>query len=261
MFRFKRIIYLIFCLFLVLVLGSCQKPPKEGFLGISKVELTINLYDLVPHLELYLFSSKDYDDIKIKENKLIEEIFNYKSPVKLIKEGKTQDGYLHLFRLTFKPKEFILQNLTFIVENQEVAVKIGMYQTILLEPSTFDIHTSINIYEDQELKGLFNVNNKLYNPIYLLEQSVVSLRKQQLLEPSVVDKMIVYADTIRSFDIFTINPKEKYHQVGGIVQSKFQTNLEEYIVYTTYYYNNMPDLNYLSSVGIDTSMLEVIKNS
>ena len=70
---------------------------------------------------------------------------------------------------------------------------------------------------------------------------------------------MINARSIKSLDIFSINPKEKYHQVGGIVQTRFKTNLEEHLIYTSYYYNNMPNLNYLSSVGIDVATLEVIK--
>ena len=114
---------------------------------------------------------------------------------------------------------------------------------------------------DKDLTGLLNIHNKLYNDIYLVEQKVVTIKKKQTLEPFIVDKIGINTLGIKSIDIFSINPKEKYHQIGGIVQSRFKTNLDEHLIYTTYYYNNMPNLNYLSSEGIDISSLEEIKNS
>lgn len=260
MFCFKRIIAFLAIWLILFTFVSCDKA-EEFFLAISKVELTTNLYYEEPHLELYLFSSNNCSKIKLKEHKLIKEVTGYKNNVKLVDKDKVWDGFLHLFYITFEKEEFILQKLTFICLDQEIEVNIGMYQSLLLEPSTIDIHTSINIYQDQDLIGLLNINNKLDNPIYFLEQRVVTLKKQQLLEPFVIDKFIVHSDKIKSLDIFSINPKEKYHQIGGIVQTRFKTNLDEYIIYTSYYYSNMFNLNYLSSTGIEISSLEVIKNS
>lgn len=260
MFCIRRIITSIVCLLLIFTCFSCSKV-EDDFLGISKVELTCNLYYEVPRLELYLFSSINYSDIKVKENKLIDEVYSYKRIIKLIENCKEKEGYLHVFHITFEKQEFILQKLLFLIGEKEKEVNIGLYQTLLLEPSTMDIQTSINIYGDNELKGLLTINNKLYNPIYMLEQKKLTINKQQTLKLLDLEKIIVYSDSLKSIDIFSIKPKEKYHQIGGIIQSKFKTNLDEYFIYTSYYYNNMPNLNYLSSVGIDVSSLEVIKNS
>ena len=242
-------------------LASCRKEKDLSYLGISKVEVTCNLYTEVPHVEVYLFSSKGYDNLTLEKSSLIKEVNSYRSDIKLIEKDKKIDGYLHLFHITFEKKEFIIQELTFLYNNKEIICPIGIYQTLLLEPSTIDIDSSINIYKDTDLKALFNIHNKLYSEIYLTEQKVVSIRKKQLVEPFVLDKIMINSTSVKSLDIFSINPKEKYHQVGGIVQTRFKTNLDEHIIYTTYYYNNMFNLNYLSSEGIDVSSLEEVKYS
>ena len=261
MFCFKRIILVYIVILFLCIFASCDNKIKNSYLGISKVEVTCNLYAEIPHLEIYVFSSVDYDNLTLKKNKLIKEVNGYRSDIKLINKEKEFKGYLYLFYITFEKKEFILQELTFLFDNKEIKCPIGIYQTIFLEPSTIDIDSSINIYMDNSLKALFNIHNKLYSEAYLVEQRIVSIRKKQTLEPFVLDKIMINAGGIKSLDIFSINPKEKYHQVGGIVQTRFKTNLDEHIIYTSYYYNNMYNLNYLSSIGIDISSLEEVKNS
>lgn len=259
MFRINRIIIVLISIFIIFSLSACNK--QNSFIGISKVEITCNLYTEVPRLEIYVFTTTDYENLILEKTKFIKEVNSYKSDVKLIKENKEIPGYLHLFHITFEKKEFIIQNLTFSSNKKEIVCPIGLFQTLLLEPSTIDIDTSINIYMDKDLTGLLNIHNKLYNDIYLVEQKVVTIKKKQTLEPFILDKIGINTLGIKSIDIFSINPKEKYHQIGGIVQSRFKTNLDEHLIYTTYYYNNMPNLNYLSSEGIDISSLEEIKNS
>ena len=259
MFRLSRIVFCIVYILLLIILVSCKKDYYSYF-GISKVEITSNLYTEVPHLEVYVFTTTDYSNLSLKKNKLITEVSSYRSDIKLINE-KEIPGYLYLFYITFEKKEFILQNLTFLFNNKEIECSIGMYQTLFLEPSTIEIDSSINIYLDTDLKGLFNVHNKLYSEIYLTEQRIVSVCRKQTLEPFVLDKIMINSNSLKSLDIFSVNPKEKYHQIGGIVQTRFKTNLDEQLIYTSYYYNNMYTLNYLSSVGIDVSVLEEVKNS
>ena len=79
---------------------------------------------------------------------------------------------------------------------------------------------------DKDLTGLLNIHNKLYNDIFLVEQRVVTINKKQTLEPFVIDKIAVNSLGIKSVNIFSVNPKEKYHQIGGIVQTRFKTNLD-----------------------------------
>ena len=65
--KFLRIVVL--CL-LIILLSSCKKS-QESFLGISKVEITTNLFYEKPHLELFIFSTSNYQNLSI-ENKYFD---------------------------------------------------------------------------------------------------------------------------------------------------------------------------------------------
>lgn len=261
MFCFKRIISLGCISLLLFTLFSCKKKEDLSFLGVSKVEVTCNLFSEIPHLEIYLFSTTDYTTLKVADSDHIEKVSGYTQDILLWIDNKQLPGYLHLFDVTFKQEEFVLQEITILHKEEEIDVPIGMFQTILLESNTMDISSTIDIYMNDDLTGLISFKNNLYTPIYYLEHKVVTLKKQQTISLLDLDRIVIYNDGIKSFDIFNITLKEKYHQVGGIVQTKFRTNLEEYITYTTFYYSNLPSVKELSTSGIDVDVLTEVPNS
>lgn len=261
MFCIKRIISLGCIGLLLFTLFSCKPKEDFSFLGVSKVEVTCNLFSEIPHLEIYFFSTTDYSTLKVIDNDYIEKVSGYTQDILLFIDNKQVPGYLHLFDVTFKKEEFVLQELTISHKGKEIDVPIGMFQTILLESSTMDVSSTIDIYMNDELTGLISFKNNLYTPIYYLEHKAVTLKKQQIISLLDLDRIVIYNDGIKSFDIFNMSIKEKYHQIGGIVQTKFRTNLEEYIIYTTYYYSTLPSVKELSASGINVDVLTEVPNS
>lgn len=260
MLRFKKLRIIVILIALLFFLSSCTTKKEISYLGVSKVEVTCNLFYEVPHLEISIFSTQDYSSLKIANNNYIDKVSGYTQEITLIMDSEQISGYLHLFDITFKKEEFLFQEITLIHKGQELKTSIGMFQTIMLEPSTLDINSSIDIYQGDHLTGLIHFRNDLYKPIYLLNQKVVTLNKrQQFSLLNSTDKVVIYAGGIKNFDLFTIKMKEKYHQVGGIIQTKFRTNLEEYMTYTTYYYSSLPDVKKLITEGINVDILEEIK--
>lgn len=258
---FKRIILIFLISLLLFSCYSCKKVKNVSFLGVSKVEVTCNLFSEVPHLEVYLFSTTDYSELKMVKKENMTKISSYTKEIFLIINEEQVPGYLHLFDVTFEKKEFVLQNISLLHKNKEIEVPIGMFQSVFLEPNTMDISSSIDIYKQEQLIGMITCQNRLYNPIYYLEHKVVSLRKKQVVSSEFVNRIVIYSDSFQSFKLFEVGIKEKYHQIGGIVQTKFRTNLDEYIIYTSYYYSALPSINELSTVGIDVEGLtEVLKS-
>lgn len=258
---FKRIIFLFLINLLLFSFCSCKKIKNISFLGVSKVEVTCNLFTEVPHLEIYLFSTADYSELKMVKKGNITKISGYTKEILLLINDQKVPGYLHLFDVTFDNKEFVLQNISVLHKNQEIDVPIGMFQSVFLEPNTMEINSSIDIYTQDKLIGVMTCKNNLYTPIYYLEHKVVSIRKKQVISSNFLDRMVIYSDTFKSFNLFKVNIKEKYHQIGGIVQTKFRTSLDEYIIYTSYYYSALPSIKELSTVGIEVeSLTEVLKS-
>ena len=62
---------------------------------------------------------------------------------------------------------------------------------------------------------------------------------------------------MKSLEILSFEINKKYHQIGGIIKTSFYTNLEEYYIYSTYYYSSMPSFNKLKE-GLDINYLEII---
>ncbi len=263
MFCFKRIISLLSISLLFSTLSACKNKKDLSFLGVSKVEVTCNLFSEIPHLEIYLFSTTDYATLKVADSNYIEKVSGYTQDILLCIDNKQLPGYLHLFDITFKKEEFVLQEMTVLNKGVPIDIPIGMFQTIFLESKTMDISSTIDVYMNDDLTGtgLISFKNNLYTPIYYLEHKVVTLKKQQTISLLDLDRIVIYSDGIKNFDIFNITLKEKYHQVGGIVQTKFKTNLEEYVTYTTFYYSNLPSVKELSISGIDVAGLTEVVNS
>ncbi len=253
MFCVRKIIA--FCLILLSIsLCSCHKI-SSSYLGISKVEITANICYELPYLELYVFSTKDYSSLKIKPNKYIQSISSHTREVMLKMNNQEVDGLIHIFNVSFTLEDFVLQNLTFINQTEEFLVDIGMYQSLSLESSTESVNVTIDVLDG---KGKINIYNNLYQPLYLKEEKAVTIRKHhQLTFANHTNRFVVYSNNLNSYDAFDLVLNKDYHQIGGLLQLKFQTNLEDYTIYTPYYYSNL-DLVKILKEGIDITILSKI---
>ena len=205
-----------------------------------------------------MFSTKDFKDLKLVENTLVNSYTNYTVEGKLLNGEKIIEGYVHVFDISFVCLEFVLQELKVCHQENIYKVPIGMYQTLFLEGSTMDISSSIDV--DNHL-GKINVQNNLYCPIYYLSHEIVSIRKAQEVSKCFVDRTVVYSKNLKHFEIFKIEMRKKYHQVGGIVQTKFKSSMSEYLIYTSYYYSLLPSVTELVEDGVSIESLETIKKS
>ncbi len=241
------------------VLFSC-KNKELSYLGVSKVEVTCNLANELPRLELYLFSTKDFKKLELVSNPLISSSNGYRLDSKLLCGGNVVDGYIHVFDISFECKEFSLQKLEMKCSDDIYVVQFGLFQTLSLESSTMEISSAVEMYNDTK-KGVISVQNNLYKPIYYLDHKVVSIHQKHVISISDFERHVIHGKMIKSFDIFSFTLKEKYHQVGGIVQTRFKASVDEYIVYSSYYYSSVSSLMELAEEGIDIASLEDIKYS
>ena len=246
----KKFLTVSILIILLINISSCKKQ-EDSFLGLSKVEITTNLFYELPRLELYIFSSKNYHNLSI-DNKYIDYVNYQKQDINLVINELQVEGILHYFNITFIKEEFVLTKIKIKNQKDIYDVNIGLYQTILLEPSSLDINTSCSLYNN---KGIINYQNNLYNPIYVKEVNNLTYSKNQSINLLNINQQVIYSKQLKSLDIFTYQIKEKYHQIGGIIKSSFYTNLEEYYTYSTYYFST---INNLLLKDIDTNELEII---
>ena len=246
----KKFLIISILIILLINISSCKKQ-EDSFLGLSKVEITTNLFYELPRLELYIFSSKNYHNLSI-DNKYIDYVNYQKQDINLVINELQVEGILHYFNITFIKEEFVLTKIKIKNQKDIYDVNIGLYQTILLEPSSLDINTSCSLYNN---KGIINYQNNLYNPIYFKEVNNLTYSKNQSINLLNINQQVIYSKQLKSLDIFTYQIKEKYHQIGGIIKSSFYTNLEEYYTYSTYYFST---INNLLLKDIDTNELEII---
>ena len=247
--KFLRIVVL--CL-LIILLASC-KNKQESFLGISKVEITTNLFYEKPHLELFIFSTTNYHNLSV-ENKYFDYVRYQKENIKLKKDKKVIDGYLHYFDIYFLKQEFLITEINLYHKNNLYDVNIGSYQSIYLEPSNIDIKSSCFF---QDKTGIINYQNNIYKPIYIKEIKNLTSNKKHLVTINNYFQTIIYSKQLKSIELLNLEINKKYHQIGGIIKTSFYTNLEEYYIYSTYYYSTMPSFNEMKN-GIDITSLEII---
>ncbi len=245
---------LIFILFLFLLVGCKLKEQPFTYIGVSKMELTRNIQTEKPYFELYLFASSNYHNLKIKKTKDILSVTEHKQTLDLIVSDQKIPGIMYIFKITLLPKDLVYESLTLIYQNKEIEFSIGMFQTLFLESSTTEVSSNI---ECNNGKGRIYIYNHLYNPLYLLEETRISISKKHRLTMTEGEKVAIYNDNLKSRELFSYQLDKEYHQVGGIIQSKFQTNLSEYKIYTTYYINTL-DINQIIKEGIDISSLAKI---
>ena len=246
----KKFLKTLILIILLISVSSCRKQ-EDSYLGISKVEITTNLFYELPRLELYIFSTNNYHNLSI-ENKYIEYVNYQKQKVNLLIDEKEVEGILHYFDIRFSKEEFIITKIKVRHKNNIYDANIGLFQSILLEPSTLDIKTTCSIFNN---KAAINYQNNLYKPIYINEIDNLTYCKNHFIEITNNNKQVVYSKQLKTLDVFTFDRKEKYHQIGGIIKSSFYTNLEEYYVYTTYYYST---INTLLDKKVDVFYLDSI---
>lgn len=249
---YKKFLKIVVLSLLMIALVSCKKC-QESFLGISKVEITTNLFYEKPHLELFIFSTKNYHNLSI-ENKYFENIKYQKEKVNLIKDGKVIDGYLHYFDIYFLKQEFLITKINLRHQKDIYEVNIGSYQSIYLEPSNIDIKSSCFI---QDTTGIINYQNNIYKPIYIKEVKNLTSNKNHFVTIKDYPQIVIYSKQLKSLELLSFEIKKKYHQIGGIIKTSFYTNLDEYYIYSTYYYSTMPSFNEMKN-GIDITSLEII---
>lgn len=249
---YKKFLKVVVLFLLIISLVSC-KNKQESFLGISKVEITTNLFYEKPHLELFIFSTTDYHNLMI-ENKYFEHVKYQRENISLIKDNLVIDGYLHYFDIYFLNQEFSISKIKLKHQNDLYEVNIGSYQSIYLEPSNIDIKSSCDIYGNI---GIINYQNNIYKPIYIKEIKNLTINKNHSVTINNHFQTVIYSKQLKSLEILSFEINKKYHQIGGIIKTSFYTNLEEYYIYSTYYYSSMPSFNKLKD-GIDINYLEII---
>lgn len=247
--KFLRIVVL--CL-LIIILSSCKKS-EESFLGISKVEITTNLFYEKPHLELFIFSTSNYHNLSI-ENKYFDYVKYQKENINLIINNQKVEGYLHYFDIYFLKQEFLITKIKLINQKDLYEVNIGSYQSIYLEPSDIDIKSSCDM---NDKIGIINYQNNIHKSIYIKEVKNLTSNKNYLLTINNYLQTVIYSKQLKRIELLNLEINKKYHQIGGIIKTSFYTNLEEYYIYSTYYYSDIPPFNKLKE-GIDITYLEII---
>lgn len=248
----KKLFLVSILITLCLFITSCKKE-SYSFLGYSKVEITSNLYFEKPRLELFIFSTKDYHSLEIN-NKYIDYLNYQRQDINLLIDNIKVEGYLHYFDISLKKQELVISEISLKHQNKIYEVNIGLYQSIYLEPSNNDILSSCDIYNN---KGKINYQNNLYKPIYLKEIKNISINKNHQVKIMDISKQVIYSHGLKTIEVFSLDIKEKYHQIGGIIKTSVISNFDEYKIYTTYYYSLIPSIDKLQN-GIDINQLEII---
>lgn len=211
----------------------------------------VNNYNYAENLcKIYVISTTDIDNIKLQLPRKVLHQSVVKDEIKLISTGEKYNGYIYTVLVTFPLEELIVTKAQLVTSKETYEVNIGRYETISLKNNSAEITSCANFKSTNDDSINLHIYNYSYLPLIVVSMTGIKNGQNEITIKEIPNHAkIIYQDQVKLYANINVVKDSTYYQIGGIIKTSARTNLEEKHIYTQYYADLTPSINYMQEVG------------